>query len=115
MLSNVAKNVPMQIRQNSAMVFTLVFKNADGTPKDLTGETFSLSVRKSRQSGSVLLELTSASGNFTIQGAGNNEVVVSISTANTASLPCGCWVYDLDRVGSGIPVIAGSFEVVEDR
>lgn len=114
-ISNVAQRVDIVARQNAVLTFEFTFLNADGSPKSVAGETIELSIRKSRSSNDPLLTLSTATGEIDIGGASNNEVTVTMTKAQSAALPCGCWVYDCDRSSNGIPVCAGSFEVVEDR
>ena len=75
--------------------FNLNFTIAtDGTPLDLTGYTFAMQVRRSTNSSSTLLNLTSA----TMTSIGTVAVTVSAATMN--DVPAGRWVYDIELTSS---------------
>jgi hypothetical protein len=76
--------------------FNLNFTVAtDGTPWNLTGYTFAMQVRRSTNSSTALLNITSA----TMNSSGNVAVTVSATTMNT--VPPGRWVYDIELTSSG--------------
>ncbi len=76
--------------------FNLNFTIAtDGVALNLTGYTFAMQVRRSTNSSSTLLNLTSA----TMNSSGNVAVTVSATTMNT--VPPGRWVYDIELTSSG--------------
>jgi len=76
--------------------FNLNFTIAtDGTPWNLTGYTFAMQVRRSTNSSTALLNITSA----TMNSSGNVAVTVSATTMNT--VPPGRWVYDIELTSSG--------------
>ena len=76
--------------------FNLNFTIAtDGVALNLTGYTFAMQVRRSTNSSTALLNITSA----TMNSSGNVSVTVSATTMNT--VPPGRWVYDIELTSSG--------------
>jgi hypothetical protein len=76
--------------------FNLNFTIAtDGVALNLTGYTFAMQVRRSFNSSTALLNITSA----TMDASGNVAVTVSATTMNT--VPSGRWVYDIELTSSG--------------
>ena len=76
--------------------FNLNFTIAtDGVALNLTGYTFAMQVRRSSNSSTALLNITSA----TMNSSGNVAVTVSATTMNT--VPAGRWVYDIELTSSG--------------
>lgn len=76
--------------------FNLNFTIAtDGVALNLTGYTFAMQVRRSSNSSTTLLSLTSA----TMTSIGTVAVTVSAATMN--NVPAGRWVYDIELTSSG--------------
>jgi len=76
--------------------FNLNFTIAtDGVALNLTGYTFAMQVRRSTNSSTTLLSLTSA----TMTSIGTVAVTVSAATMN--DVPAGRWVYDIELTSSG--------------
>jgi len=76
--------------------FNLNFTIAtDGVALNLTGYTFAMQVRRSSNSSTALLSLTSA----TMTSVGTVAVTVSAATMN--DVPAGRWVYDIELTSSG--------------
>jgi len=76
--------------------FNLNFTIAtDGVALNLTGYTFAMQVRRSTNSSTTLLSLTSA----TMTSVGTVAVTVSAATMN--DVPAGRWVYDIELTSSG--------------
>jgi len=76
--------------------FNLNFTIAtDGVALNLTGYTFAMQVRRSSNSSTTLLSLTSA----TMTSVGTVAVTVSAATMN--DVPAGRWVYDIELTSSG--------------
>ena len=71
-------------------------------------------VRKKHTSNATLLDVTAVVGSNV--GVDDHHAVFSLSAAQMASIPCGCWVHDIDRDDAGTihPAVLGSFEVLED-
>ena len=75
--------------------FNLNFTIAtDGVALNLTGYTFAMQVRRSSNSSTALLNITSA----TMTSVGTVAVTVSATTMNT--VPAGRWVYDIELTSS---------------
>jgi hypothetical protein len=76
--------------------FNLNFTIAtDGVALNLTGYTFAMQVRRSSNSSTALLNITSA----TMTSVGTVAVTVSAATMN--DVPAGRWVYDIELTSSG--------------
>ena len=107
-LSNVPQRVDLRIKQGSAFSFTAVF------PFALTGMTLRLRAKKTHASNDDLIELTSPASGITISTTtiADDTATVQFSEAQTAALPCGCWVYDFER--DGTPIMSGGFEIVAE-
>lgn len=76
--------------------FNLNFTIAtDDVALNLTGYTFAMQVRRSSNSSTALLSLTSA----TMTSVGTVAVTVSAATMN--DVPAGRWVYDIELTSSG--------------
>ncbi len=81
---------------NQGATFNLNFTIAnDGVALNLTGYTFAMQVRRSYNSSTALLNITSA----TMTSIGTVAVTVSATTMNT--VPAGRWVYDIELTSSG--------------
>lgn len=97
--------------QGSTFTRQLVWKNANGTPINLTGYTARMQVRETFDAPDHVLELTTSSG-ITLGGAlGTIDLLASASTM--AGLTAKVYVYDLELV-SGATVtrlVQGSFHV----
>jgi len=75
--------------------FNLNFTIAtDGVALNLTGYTFAMQVRRSSNSSTALLNITSA----TMTSVGTVAVTVSAATMN--DVPAGRWVYDIELTSS---------------
>lgn len=100
--------------QGSTFKRTLTY-TLDNTPIDLSGYTARLQVREAYYSTEPLLSLASGSG-ITIGGsAGTIDILVSSS--DTADLPSGTHVYDLELINLSSEVdrlIEGSFIVTPE-
>ena len=95
--------------QGSTFSKTLTIKDASGVARNLSTYTARMQVRPDVESSTKLLDLTSGSGDITLNSSG--VVVISVTATNTAALSQG-GVYDLEIIdGSGIVerVIQGNF------
>lgn len=113
-ISNIPERLDIRSKAGANRAFTLKFHLADGSPRVITGQTVTLKVRKKRTSNATLLDVDAVVG--TNVGVDDHHAVFSISAAQMASIPCGCWVHDIDRDDAGTihPALLGSFEVVSD-
>jgi hypothetical protein len=81
---------------NQGATFNLNFRvETNGTPWDLSDYTFAMQVRRSSNSSTALLNITSA----TMNASGQVSVTVNATTMNT--VPAGRWVYDIELTSSG--------------
>lgn len=100
------------VEQGTTWRRTVEYKNADGTPFVLTNWTARMQVRARHTSaGTPLLDLTIANGGVVIAG---NVLTLTITAAQSALLPVGRAVYDLEIVspaGEVTRLIEGSIIV----
>lgn len=100
----------------------------DDEPLDMTGLEFRMQVRRKAAETTVLAEFVSsglsavgsAPANGTIvlgdddDGGNNNRITLQMSATNTAAIPAGLFVYDLESVSSTGEVVRrlqGKFQV----
>lgn len=91
----------LEIPQGSSWSQLLVYKT--GSPAaavNLTGYTARMQARPSYSSFAVTVELTTANGRITL-GTTNGNITLSLTAAETAALPAGRYVYDLEIVSGG--------------
>lgn len=114
-ISNIPGRVDFILKQGSTFSFRLEYCLADEvTPLPVTGQTITLKVRKTRKSNDTLIEVVGVVG--TNIGVDDHTVEFVLSPVQTAALPCGCWIHDIDRDAAGeiLPALQGSFEVRVD-
>ena len=116
-ISNVPGSLSIRVKQGSSFAFQIKFFTGTGNsrvPDPITGQTVTLRVRKKRTSNAALLDTTAVVG--VVIGTDDHIATFSLTPAQTAAIPCGCWVHDIDRDNAGtiVPVTLGSFEVVTD-
>lgn len=87
--------------QGASWDYTLTW-TTNGTPVNLTDFTARMDVRVSHASSTTVLELTSGSG-ITLGGTAGT-ILLEASPAETAGVPSGQYVYDLELVSSGSAV-----------
>lgn len=88
------------IEQGATFRLSLVWKDPNGTPYDLTGYTARMQVRKAYGSTSSMLSLTSGAGDIVLGGALGTIVATASATA-TAALSGLQGVYDIELVSPG--------------
>jgi len=71
----------------------------DGTAWVLTGYTAAMQVRKSTNSATTLLNLSTGGNGITLTNPGQVSVTVPASTMST--IPAGRWVYDIEFTSPG--------------
>lgn len=72
-----------------------------GSPVDLTGAAARMQVRQKVTSPDVVIELNATNGRAVLTDAVNGEITLSISAVDTALLPAGVGVYDLEIAFAG--------------
>ena len=102
------------IDQGSIWNVTIVYKDSNGNPVNLTGYTAAMQLRQNYNSESADLTLTTANGGLTITGA-TGTIQVSATATQTGNLSAGFYVYDLELTsGSNISrLIQGQITVAE--
>jgi len=104
-ISNIPERVDLRIKQGSSFTFTVKF------PFSLTGMAVRLRAKKKVTSNADLIELTVGSGiTLSTDVLADDTATMLFSGAQTAALPCGCWVYDFER--DETPIFSGEFEIV---
>lgn len=89
------------IEQGATWTRTLTITD-DGTPRNLTGYTARMQIRRAAADASVLLELTTVNGRITITAL-TGTLILSLSATETAALSWTRGVYDLEIVaGSAV-------------
>lgn len=95
--------------QGATFSRTLTVKDADNNPRDLSGYTARMQVRRTTSSTTFIVELTTENGRISVNSSG--EILLNMPAALTASLSDG-GVYDLEiESPSGVVerVIEGMF------
>lgn len=110
-ITNEPVAVKIEVRRGSSLTFTATITDAAGNPISLLGHSARLAVRDSELATAQLLLLQVGSG-ITIQGAGNNQLLVEFTPANTRAVPAGDKVFAFERESPGgvvTPVFAGPY------
>lgn len=101
--------------QGSTVDQVIVWKDATGTPINLSGYSARMQLRPSIESTTVTLELTTANSRIVLGGAaGTIQLLVSASTM--VSIRPGTYVYDLEMVsGSSVTkILSGCVKVAAE-
>ena len=78
--------------------FTKVFRwKANGSPVNLTGWTARMQIRATADAAAALIELTTQNARIVLGGT-EGTITLNISATDTAGLPAGRGVYDLELV-----------------
>jgi hypothetical protein len=88
------------IDQGANWFVTFVYKDAAGTPINLTGYTAGLQIRDTYADSTTDLSLTSPSGGITITAA-TGTIAVTATAAQTGAIAAGNYVYDLEITSAG--------------
>ena len=88
------------IDQGANWFVTFVYKDAAGTPINITGYTAALQIRDTYADSTTDLSLTSPSGGITITGA-TGTIAVTATAVQTAAIAAGNYVYDLEITSTG--------------
>jgi len=93
-----ANQVELFCDQGTDFFYSVNLSNDDGSALDITGYSFSSSIRKSYYSSSVTANLT-----VTVLNAGSGNVQLSMNSATTANIKAGRYLYDVKMVdGSSV-------------
>lgn len=83
--------------QGSTFRRRLTLKDSEGALVDLSGYTARMQVRAKVESSAVIASLTTENGRITIGGT-DGTITLLLSATETAALPAGGYVYDLEIV-----------------
>lgn len=84
------------IEQGATFQLSLIWKDSDAVPIDITGYTARMQVRRRHTSDTTMLEFTSAAGDITLGGAAGT-IVVSADAPLTGETARSA-VYDIELV-----------------
>lgn len=87
-----AQFVELDLDQGTDLSYDLDLTNDDGSPIDVTGFSFTSSMRKSFYSRSVTANLT-----ITIADAANGNVVLSMNSNTSTTIRAGRYVFDVKQ------------------
>jgi hypothetical protein len=104
------------VNQGASVLQTMTWKDSGGSPVDIGGYTIRMQVRKHVDDEDTLLDMDNAAkGGLAIVGDGSaGQYTVTVSATDTADLPVGTWVYDLEmESGAGFVtrLLEGDFAV----
>lgn len=104
----------MKLEQGSTFGLTITYKDSNGDAIDLTGYTARMAMRRNYED-TELISLTTANGRIALGGTAGT-VTLTISAADTATLPSVEGVYDLELVSGDTvdKLIAGTFTVARE-
>ena len=88
-----ANQVELYCDQGTDFSYALDLSNDDDTPLNVTGYTFTSSIRKSFYSSGVTANLT-----VTILNAAGGNVQISMNAATTANIKAGRYLYDVKMI-----------------
>ena len=105
----------MSCTQGQAFSFNISIVNPDDTQASITYWDSRMQVRKLKSSSTSLIELTNSNGRIT-HDLSNGKIVLGLSSSETAALPKGTHVYDLELVSNGgkpavMRLVQGTFTV----
>jgi hypothetical protein len=88
-----AQFIELNLDQGADFTFDMTVTNTDGTAKNVTGYTFSSSMKKSYYSSNVAANLTA-----TILNASTGLVRFAIPAANNSTIKAGRYLFDIKQV-----------------
>lgn len=91
----------LSIWQGSTFSLTVSIKNADDTPRDITGQSVRMQIRSTYDSVNVVESLSTANGEITITNAANGTMHIELSAARTAAIPVDLSVLTNVKLSSG--------------
>ena len=104
----------LKMWQGATWNYELVWEDGNpSAPVDLTGYTAKMQVRIIKPASKVILELTSLLGGGITLGGVDGTIDLDLSAADTAEIPAGRYVYDLEMTDGSIVtrLIEGAFVV----
>jgi chitodextrinase len=91
-----ASQYDIVIDRGSTFLLTFTYATSAGVPIDLTGYTARMQIRK-KASAPVIMELNTANGRIVLGGTAGT-VTLTLSAAETTTLPAGQYQYDLNLI-----------------
>lgn len=91
-----SKRYDTTIDVGSTYVLPLKFKDANGAPLDMSGHTFEMQCRETKESPIVLFEVSSPSSGIDVSDAVNGSIVITVSSAQTGAVTAERGFYDLE-------------------
>lgn len=89
------------IEQGSTFTRTITYTDSAGEAIDLTGYTARMQIRETKESNSVLAELTTENSGITIVGA-TGTITLLITAAVTAKMSFSKAYYDLELIDGAV-------------
>lgn len=112
-MSCIAGTYDMVIDQGATLSRTLTWRDSKRDPYNITGYTARMHVRSSVTANTTVLVLTTANSRIALGGAAGT-VTLTVSATDTAAIPAGRYVYDLELVSAANVVsrlVEGAFVV----
>lgn len=114
-MSNNGKD--FDIQKGATFLRTLIWKDENDTPIDLTGYSVRMHVRVKTNSETPFLELTTANGRAAINNPTLGEIILEVSHTDTSAIEQTYGVYDLEMVapsGRVTNLLAGNIRIIEE-
>ena len=83
----------LQINQGATFKRVITIANTDGTPLNISGNTFRGQIRRRASSEDILATFT-----CTITDPSGGKLSIDLTDAQTSAIPAGDWVYDIEWV-----------------
>ena len=87
--------------QGSTFSRVVSYQGSEGAPVNLSGYTARMQVRATAEDGAVLLSLTTENGGITL-GTTAGTVTLLATATQTAAMPAGELVYDIELVAGAV-------------
>lgn len=103
----------MVLEQGATFNLVVTWRNPDQTPIDLDGYTAKMQVRPSKGSPEVIATFSTDDATIVLGGA-LGTIMFDVAADDTATLPAGAYVYDLEMRSSGGQVtrlLEGTFTI----
>ena len=93
-----------RIEQGTTYAQLVRVRDGDGNPIDLTGWNVRMDIRETRSKDAPLvLELTEGNDRIQITDAPNGEIIVQLTSVETANLAASRWPYDVELFDDATP------------
>ena len=87
--------------QGATFSRVITYQGSEGAPVNLTGYTARMQVRATTEDAAVLLSLTTENGGIALGGAAGTVTLLATAT-QTAAMPSGELVYDIELVSGAV-------------